>query len=122
MYTLRVLSHAWRLSVEFAAVAAIAGSYLVPFSPTKLASRCQHEKRLMQGAVPGDANSPRVWNGPMAEALGLLGGWRPENTAAEEAATVSGDKCAWIASLSKKERLLEPTCLRLKEAVAEVRV
>eukprot|EP00904_Undaria_pinnatifida_P013630 jgi/Undpi1/9398/HiC_scaffold_27.g11855.m1 len=77
--------------------------------------------RLVQeGAVPGDANSPRVWNGPMAEALGLLGGWRPENTAAEEAATVSGDKCAWIASLSKKERLLEPTCLRLKEAVAEV--
>lgn len=57
----------------------------------------------------------------MAEALGLLGGWRPEGEAAAAAAVVSGDNCVWMASLSKKERLLEPTCLRLKEAAAEVR-
>lgn len=57
----------------------------------------------------------------MAEALGLLGGWRPEG-ARTAAAAVSDDDGVWMASLSKKERLLEPTCLRLKEAAAEVRV
>ena len=63
----------------------------------------------------------------MAEALALLGGWRPGGaTAAETASDIDSgdcdDDCVWMASLSKRERILEPTCLRLKEVAAEVRI
>lgn len=58
----------------------------------------------MKQVVTAAENPKGVWNGPMAEALAMLGG---------------GGR-GWMARMSRCERLLDPACARLQEAVANV--
>lgn len=61
------------------------------------------------------ANAAEVWNGSMAGALALLGGGGGGTSV-----NTSSNNCNWMACLSRGERILEPACVRLKEAVEKV--
>eukprot|EP00903_Cladosiphon_okamuranus_P011449 g10786.t1 len=66
-------------------------------------------------------DSPLVWSGPMAKALALLGG----STSVRRSSNVGGTAVddgddAWMASLSREDRLMEAASLRLKTAAYHV--
>ncbi|CAM9123142.1 unnamed protein product [Ectocarpus sp. 12 AP-2014] len=83
----------------------------------------------------GHPASPLVWSGPMAQALGLLGGAVAHSSGTSIGSSVGGtvggkvDEITvgngggghrWIASLSREKRTREAACFRLKDAASRV--
>ncbi|CAM9766185.1 unnamed protein product, partial [Ectocarpus sp. 12 AP-2014] len=83
----------------------------------------------------GHPASPLVWSGPMAQALGLLGGAVAHSSGTSIGSKVGGTVCGkvdeidvgngggdhrWIAALSREKRTREAACFRVKDAASRV--
>lgn len=95
---------------------------LIPLSPLPFNVLCSAlflfcSARDSQGETAGDLTSRREWTGPMAQAFGLLGGAEVTYHKRRRDSIGATVSAGWVASLSKKERLLEVACLRLKQAM-----